>query len=341
MNTPLPESGRACARATFAGEADSSSSRRRARIRGLWPVMYAVLAIVLCNRPDTAAAADLHVTVQTPTGQLAGGAAVCAGVPQNPAQYASATTSSSGTVVLRNLPTGPVQIIAQSGGNGRVVVHQMGAGSQQSLVIRLPIAPTPQSCGASQGGGLISNPQLGPTLPDSPPTLRPSIGEARPPKVELKPSVAKPVSAKVEYCFGALGAQCGLPQANLPTTALCAAGHCQINAGSWEHDECCFANPGGMACTAGPLDYLTGHNGRCVKEWNKALSRLAAGLNWTRPIDFNEPNGSGRVNFSKYCAPTGTRLHADDVRYCCSRQADPVPPPPGVTQAFSLLRQCK
>lgn len=44
-----------------------------------------------------------------------------------------------------------------------------------------------------------------------------------------------------ERCFGALGMECG-PQSNLLPTALCALGQCKINGGSWEHDECCWAN---------------------------------------------------------------------------------------------------
>lgn len=301
------------------------------------------LGIILCNAPGGAAAADLRVTVQTPTGQPASGAYVCAGVPQNPSQYATATTSASGVAILRNLPSGPVQVTALAVGNGRAVVHQVGAGSEESVVIRLPIPPTPQTCGASPSSSppLVSNPRLGPSEPVVQSPLHPQVDASKLPTEKLQPLAPGRISPKVEYCFGALGAQCGLPQATLPTTALCAAGQCQINAGSWEHDECCFANPGGMACTAGPLDYITGHNGRCVKEWNKALAHLSAGLNWTRRIDFNRGNNTGRVNFSEYCAPTGTRVHSDDVRYCCSRQADAVPPPPGVTQVMSPLRRCK
>lgn len=340
---PLHSSGCAFVAApTSTGEikSPSRSALKRTPGRIMLAGLHIALSVVLWGTPDRAAAADLRVIVQTPTGQPASRANVCAGVPQNPTQYATATTSASGDVILRNLPVGPVQVTAQSGGNGRAVVHQMSTEPQQALVIRLPVAPTSQTCSASSGAPPIAKPGLGPSPADSP-TLQPRLGDVKIPAGQLRPAAPERVSPKLEYCFGALGAQCGLPQANLPTTALCAGGQCAINAGSWEHDECCFAHPGGMACKAGPLDYATGHNGRCVTEWNKALSHLSAGLNWTRRIDFNRPNSTGRVDFLQYCAPTGTRVHPDDVRYCCSRQADAVPPPPGVAQAFSVLRRCK
>ena len=31
----------------------------------------------------------------------------------------------------------------------------------------------------------------------------------------------------------------------------CAGGRCAINGGSWDHDTCCYANPGGYACAGG------------------------------------------------------------------------------------------
>lgn len=304
--------------------------------------MCIALGLMLCNAPGSAAAADLRVTVQTPVGQPDGSAIVCAGVPQNPAQYGSVSTSASGVAVLRNLPSGTVQITVQSGANGRVLTHQMSSGSQQqAVVIRLPISPTPQRCG-TQGGPPISSPSPGQPQSESPSRFRPQLGDARPPSGKLQPIAPGRITPpKVEHCFGALGAQCGLPQVSIPTTALCASGKCQINAGSWEHDECCFAHPDGMACTAGPLDYVTGHNGRCVNEWNKALSHLSAGLNWTRQIDFTRGNSSGRVNFTEYCAPKGTHVLSEDVRYCCSRQADTVSPPPGMLRIASPLRRCQ
>ncbi len=285
-------------------------------------------------------AGDLRVMVRTAAGSPADGASVCAGTPQQPVQYGSARTNASGVAVLSNVPAGPMQVIAHVGQSGQDIVYQMGSASPQSITVRLPVAMTMKTCGPSVGAGLAGNPRIESSQPQEPTKLK--LGDAARPSGKLTLSTQPRIPIKREYCFGALGAQCGGAQHNLPTTALCGLGYCSINAGSWEHDECCFANPQGMACQAGPLDYATGHDGKCVNEWNKALARLNAGLNWTRRIDFNKPNGSGRVEFSSYCAETGARVHPDDVRYCCSRQADPAPVLPGLPAlGGSQLKVCR
>jgi hypothetical protein len=260
-----------------------------------------------------ASAADLHVTVLTAAGERVDGATVCAGTSENPSQYGTTTTNFDGIATLRSVPTGLVHVTAHRLDHGVQVTHQMGS-AQQSIAIRLPVAPTSRACGAAAAGGL-----------NAPPHIDPRAASIALPNVRLQPSAPPLVSLKEEYCFGALGAQCGGAQMGIPLAALCAAGYCRINAGSWEHDECCWAHPRGMACQVGPLDHVLGHDGHCVAEWNKALSRLQAGLNWARQVDFNKPNRTGRVVFSDYCAPAGSRVHQDDVRYCCSRQADRMP----------------
>ncbi len=301
--------------------------------------LFTVCAIAAASCASVAHGGDLHVTVLTPTGQPANATTVCAGTAQRPTQYGSATANASGIAILRNVPAGPVQVTAHFGQNGQVLVHQVGSAAQESITMRLPAAPTMKTCGAvpgTPGTALPGNPRIESSEPPAPTSFQ--LGNVERPTRQLTPSTFPRVPVKTEYCFGALGAQCGGAQHNLPTTALCAAGHCQINAGSWEHDECCFANPKGMACQVGPVDYVTGHDGKCVNEWNKALARLGAGLNWTRRIDFNKPNSTGKVEFAAYCAPTGTRVLLEDVRYCCSRQADPVPVLPGIP---SNLRACR
>lgn len=298
--------------------------------------LFTVCAIAAASYASVTHGGDLRVTVLTPTGQPANAASVCAGTPQQPTQYGSATANTSGVAILRGVPTGPVQVTAHFGQSGHALVHQMGSAAQESVTVRLPVAPTMKTCGASVDGGLPGNPRIGTSRTPAPTNLK--LGNVERPTARLTPSNIPRVPVKTEYCFGALGAECGGAQYNLPTTALCAAGLCQINAGSWEHDECCFAHPNGMACRLGPLDYATGHNGKCVKEWDKALARLGDGLSWTRRIDFGKPNSTGRVEFSAYCAPTGTRVPLEDVRYCCSRQADPVPALFGIP---SNLRACR
>lgn len=297
---------------------------------------FTAFAIAVALYVSVAHGGDLRVTVLTATGQPANAATVCAGTPQQPTQYGSATANTTGVVILRGVPTGPVQITAHVGQSGQALVHQMGSAAQESVTVRLPVAPTMKTCGAPVGAGLPGNPRIETAQPPEPTNLQ--LGNVQRPTKKLAPSTLPRIPVKTEYCFGALGAQCGGAQHNLPMTALCAAGYCQINAGSWEHDECCFANPKGMACQVGPVDYVTGHDGKCVNEWNKALARLGAGLSWTRRIDFNKPNGTGRVEFSAYCAETGARVHQDDIRYCCSRQADPAPQLPGFPSAVRICR---
>lgn len=122
-----------------------------------------------------------------------------------------------------------------------------------------------------------------------------------------------------ERCFGALGMECG-PQSNLLPTALCGAGICRINAGSWEHDECCWANRNsGKSCI--PTAQSPGQAPVCNASWQKALSRLSGGWSWTRQVDFSRYNATGKVERSLYCAVKGSLIHKDDVKYCCSRSA--------------------
>lgn len=300
-------------------------------------ITIVLTSIVAALCAFAAHAGDLRVIVLTPIGQPSPDAIVCAGTPQNPVQYGTTAVNPSGVAVLRNLPMGAVQVTAHSGQSGYEQVHQMGPTPQQSITIRLPSATTRKTCGAQVNPVGTVNPQLGGSQqPPAPVELK--LGKVRPPTERLQLGSHPRLPVKTEYCFGALGAQCGGAQHNLSTTALCAGGYCQINAGSWEHDECCFKNSQGLACQAGPLDYAIGHNGACEAQWNKALARLTAGLNWTRRIDYNKPNTTGRVEFAAYCAPTGTRVLQEDVRYCCSRQADPIPIVPGVPSA---LRACR
>ena len=55
-------------------------------------------------------------------------------------------------------------------------------------------------------------------------------------------------------CFGAVGSRCGGTPSSWsvdipPFVQLgCRGDRCWTNAGSWEHDECCFRNKGGVAC---------------------------------------------------------------------------------------------
>lgn len=117
-------------------------------------------------------------------------------------------------------------------------------------------------------------------------------------------------------CFGAVGTGCS-PQ-------FCAGGTCLINGGSWELDECCRSAAAGGDGGPGSPD-AGAPPPACRAPWAKERARLEAGFSWTRAVDPSRPNRTGRVAFADYCALPGSRVHRDDVGYCCSREADPPP----------------
>lgn len=139
------------------------------------------------------------------------------------------------------------------------------------------------------------------------------------------PDLPAVATVKQEFCFGAVGAQCGAQQG---LAGFCMGGNCPVNAGSWEHDECCWKNPNGLACKDGPLDYAAPnrHRSVCAAEWDKAVLHFVGGLNWTRKVDFRKPNTTGIVVHADYCAPAGTIIRGEDAKYCCSRSARPLQP---------------
>jgi len=131
-------------------------------------------------------------------------------------------------------------------------------------------------------------------------------------------------SEREEYCLGAVGSQCGQPgqmwSSCTPTPSEnppSGNGSCSVSGASWEHDSCCFRNPDGFMCDAGPEgDFL-----KCGAEFMTAIKRMASGLEWKRDIDYTKVNTTGRVVFEDYCAPAGWIIHANDVQYCCSNKA--------------------
>ena len=58
----------------------------------------------------------------------------------------------------------------------------------------------------------------------------------------------------------------------------------------------------------------------CTDSWNKAFDRTITSLNWSRTVNSLTKNSTGRVQFSEYCAEKGSKVHIQDVRYCCSKQ---------------------
>ena len=79
---------------------------------------------------------------------------------------------------------------------------------------------------------------------------------------------ALPLPASADRCFGAAGDQCGALSGQGFRLAACVANpilpqrsFCNVSAGSWTHDQCCFANRSGNFC-AGATTALCGGSGR-------------------------------------------------------------------------------
>lgn len=125
-------------------------------------------------------------------------------------------------------------------------------------------------------------------------------------------------AASDRHCFGAMGPGCGEsggPAYCRPALASSEL-ECIVNAGSIEHDGCCFRHPDGQGCGGRPPA-----SSYCQYEWDKAQSRTRHGLYWTRRVNPREANTGGQVDFQNYCAPSGSVIAAGDDRYCCSRTA--------------------
>ena len=269
--------------------------------------LLSLLAVLLALSPAAALAqlsplgAGLRVTV-TSAGQPAAGAVVCVGTNADGNQFFQGVADGQGHVSFSSVPSG-----------GFVVTARLGArGAAESLSIASP-------AGAPFFIAAISLPQAagGPSCPTGP--AGPSrIGAG------ISAAVAKftpfPVPTSIvlslgERCFGALGAACGQPQGLIPPTALCSGGTCFINGGSWDHDECCFHNKGGVACN---LPHQDDGSGTCGLLFAKAIRLATKGLMWSRRIDFTERNPTGIVDHAKYCAPANSLLPPNDQAKCCS-----------------------
>lgn len=273
-------------------------------------------AVVLLAAALFAPAAAGSVTVTVLDGNSpVPGARVCVGVPGNRSSIGSATTNASGVAHFSQSPSGTIQVTAGLTGRGAEAIVTP-SGATTAVTLRLAeggptctgtpsLQPLPTGGAVPGGGGSVVVP--------SPFVLKET------PVPKSLPGVSPVLTTKREFCFGALGAACGGAQIGLPVAALCSFGSCSINGGSWRHDECCFRHPGGMACRLGPVDQFTGHDGNCVDEWNRAVSRL--GYRWQRNVDFNKPNTVGTVVFADYCARAGSEVHVADVPFCCSRRA--------------------
>jgi hypothetical protein len=128
--------------------------------------------------------------------------------------------------------------------------------------------------------------------------------------------------AQENQCFGAVGSRCTGAPADWPVpdepafwhVGCTADGWCWVNAGSWQHDECCFDNPDGRWCNGPVSEWAT----TCSASWERANHRLEHGLDWKRRVDRCRIDDDGAVDFAEYCAPNGTILASNDANRCCS-----------------------
>jgi hypothetical protein len=274
-------------------------------------LLILVIALApVCAFAQTPIGSGLNVTV-TRAGQPVANAVVCVGVSNDLNQFFQGSTDAQGRVNAGAVPTVAYVVTARAGDGGAQQSFAAPASPAGIPLLSITV-PVPATGGPSC-----------PTTPAGP--QRTLIS----PNITLPPPTTLPTPIRLlnnQRCFGALGNQCGQGPAGIPLTALCANGRCFVNPGSWDHDECCFRNPNGMACNKGPLDALTGHDGNCVTSWNKALRLVGKGLNWPRNVDFTRNNSTGTVEFNLYCAPANALLPPGDAAKCCS----------GLTRALNI-----
>jgi len=151
---------------------------------------------------------------------------------------------------------------------------------------------------------------------------------------------------KIERCFGAVGAGCGLAWddsfKNKQYVGYGSDTDSDIAVGSIRHDNCCLNNPSGWACgfaegasLADSVSKCNNAKRQCCTEWNKAVDNKLKGRTWLpKPSPFGpylanqgtNLNGS-QSNVRGYPelpatlllkAPDGTKLDATDAAYCAS-----------------------
>lgn len=313
----------------------TASTSARLCTTGLAVCALIASQVALAQAPAPVAQGPLAVHV-TSAGAPAVNATVCIGVPGNLNLHGQGTTDAQGNVRFSEVPSPPFVATA----------NQAGRGAQRSIAPASPNVPVPPQVPLlridlalpASGGPTCPSTAAGParTLgPQIRQQLPPLIGPTRPPSI---------TPARTEFCFGAIGMQCGQPQTGLPTTAACASGNCFINGGSWEHDECCYRNRHSLWCELDPARQIEAASmTMCVNTWNKAVRLTTKGLSWRRPVDFARGNRSGTVEFALYCAPANTLLPPDDANKCCSGQTRDLSAPERAyaDSIFETLRACR
>lgn len=124
------------------------------------------------------------------------------------------------------------------------------------------------------------------------------------------------------FCHGALGMQCGEILQGQIASCFPLGGNsvaCQINGGSWRHDECCEEQPAnnpGAYCAGG------GERSRsCLSSWDKAVSHLWSGHSWWRIVDKTRADTTPlKIDKAHMCGKKDAKIHVadDDGTVCCS-----------------------
>ncbi|MBM4259938.1 MAG: hypothetical protein FJ145_00680 [Deltaproteobacteria bacterium] len=253
---------------------------------------------------------QLEISV-TDTGALVPGATVCVGINQDLNLYAQGGTDAQGRLRISPMPPLPFVITAHQGERAVQVWRSESAPEVSFLPLAAPLGTSTARCPKTIAAG--PNRKLGGDIKFEGGVGFPTAGVSNP-------------FRRPEFCFGAAGVACGQVPPGIPVTAACAAGRCTVNGGSWDHDTCCHANPGGYACDgAGSF----GASSTCRASWDKAVRLTTKGLSWIRSVDFSRANSSGTVEHDKYCAPRDALVPPGDAPKCCSRS----------TRALTLVEQ--
>lgn len=274
----------------------------RAAAAALCVVMQGAAAQV--SAPGSGA---IEVRVRS-AGAAVANATVCVGTNADLNRFFQGETDGMGSVRVSPIPAEPFVVTAHNG-SAAAQTRLAPAVSVSLMLLTLDLQP-----GASFR--CPTDVAAGPN--------RKLLGEIKPPVSDQRAKQLTRVG-RPEFCFGAIGMGCGQVPPGLPATAACAAGICWINGGSWEHDTCCYANPGGYACQGGAADAAGLGPGSasqtCRPEWDKAVRLTTKGLSWSRQVDFSRGNATGQVEHALFCAPTGSLLPPEDVGKCCTRTA--------------------
>lgn len=259
---------------------------------------------------------SVAVTVLSAGGTPVANALVCIGTVNDRAALGGTRTNASGGATLA-LPAETTATMILKGSFG-------GAGGDVVVPARIGLATVRL---AAAGG------------PACPPTTRQvaAPGQISVPRAAIDRALAaSATNAPItrigaidlgKSCFGAAGQNCGAwTRAGVELSSCNPVTHtCAINAGSWQHDECCVRNPQGAMCD-GKMEELVGSGQVCQAEFEMAVQRLASPFTWIRFVNFDKRNTAGVVDHADYCAPAGTfvNIAAAEQRLCCTRQARPL-----------------